>query len=125
LPQSISGEVLSINAGIGANVNRSGMKATKCISLSANPRAVGLQAASATLTVLHRRQRLFVLVVSLSAVLASGCQTFNMSPEKFAEQQRGHYDCTPEAKTVEVAGCLLYFLSACSGRRMPDPAPEP
>jgi len=125
LPQSISDDVLSINAFIGTNVNRCGMKATKCAALSANPRAVGLKSASAKFTVLRSRQRLFVAVVSLAALLASGCQTFNMSPEKFAEQQKGHYDCTPEAKTVEVAGCLLYFLSACSGRRMSDPAPEP
>ncbi len=123
--QSISGEVLSINAGICANVNTRGMRATECAALSANPRVVGLQSASAKLPVVHRRPRLFVSVVSLAALLASGCQTFNMPPEKFAEQQRGHYDCTPEAKTVEVAGCLLYFLSACSGRRMPDAAPEP
>jgi len=101
------------------------MKATKRTALSVNRRAIGLPSASAELTVVHRRQRLLVAVVSLSVVLISGCQTFNMSPEKFVEQQRGHYDCTPEAKTVEVAGCLLYFLSACSGRRMPDAAPEP
>jgi len=67
----------------------------------------------------------FISVVSISAVLASGCQTFNMSSEKFAEQQKGHYDCSPEAKTVEVAGSLLYFMTAGSGSRMPDPAPEP
>jgi hypothetical protein len=67
----------------------------------------------------------FLSVVSISAALASGCQTFNMTPEKFAEQQKGHYDCTPEARTVEVAGNLLYFLSAFSPRHMPDPAPEP
>jgi hypothetical protein len=99
------------------------MNATKCAALSANPRAVGFQSAGARLTV--DRQRLFVSVVSLSATLTSGCQTFNMSPEKFAEQQKGHYDCTPEARTVEVAGCLLYLLYPCLGRRMPDPPPEP
>jgi len=125
LLQSIFGDVLSIHAFIGADVNRRGMKATKCAVLSANPRAIGLPSASAKLTLLHRLQRSFILVVSLAAVLTSGCQTFNMSPEKFAEQQKGHYDCTPEAKTVEVAGLMLYFLTACSGRRMPDPAPEP
>ncbi len=125
LPQSISGDVLSINAFIGANGNRRGMKATKRTAFSVNRRAVGLQAVNAKLTFLHRRQRLFVSVVSLLAVLTSGCQTFNMTPEKFAEQQKGHYGCTPEAKTVEVAGSLLYFLTAFSGSRMPDPAPEP
>src|SRR6266545_2987445 len=103
------------------------MKATKCAVSSANPRAVGLQGAGRKLTGLHGRQRLFLSVISLSAVLASGCQTFNMSPEKFAEQQKGRYDCTPEARTVEAAGNVLYFLYflyPCSGRRMPDPAPE-
>ena len=119
MPQSISGDVLSINAFIGANGNRRGMKATKRIAFSVNRRA------TAKFTFLHRRQRLFVSVVSLLAVLTSGCQTFNMTPEKFAEQQKGHYGCTAEAKTVEVAGSLLYFLTAFSGSRMPDPAPEP
>jgi len=51
--------------------------------------------------------------------------TFNMSPEKFAEQQKGHYDDSPEARSVEVAGYLLYFLHPCSGWRTPDPASEP
>ena len=101
------------------------MKATKRTAFSVNRRAVGLQAVNAKFAFLHRRQRLFVSVVSLLAVLTSGCQTFNMTPEKFAEQQKGHYGCTPEAKTVEVAGSLLYFLTAFSGSRMPDPAPEP
>jgi len=67
----------------------------------------------------------FLSVIFLSAVLASGCQTFNMSPEKFAEQQKGHYDDTPEARIVEVAGYLLDFLNPCSGCRTPDPASEP
>ena len=125
MPQSISGDVLSINAFIGANGNRRGMKATKRTAFSVNRRAVGLQTVNAKLTFLHRRQRLFVSVVSLLAVLTSGCQTFNMTPEKFAEQQKGHYDCSPEARTVEVAGTLLYFLSACSPRHLPVPAPEP
>ena len=66
----------------------------------------------------------FLSVTFLSAVLASGCQTFNMSPEIFAEQQKGHYACTPEAKTVEAAGNLLYLLHFLGGCRMPDPAPE-
>jgi len=48
-----------------------------------------------------------------------------MSPEKFAEKQKGRYDCSPEARTVEVAGTLLYFMTAFSPRHMPDPAPEP
>jgi hypothetical protein len=72
-----------------------------------------------------RKHAGFLSAVSLSAVLVSGCQTFNMSPEKFAEQQKGHYDCTPEARTVEVAGCLVYFLHPLLGCRMLAPAPEP
>jgi len=48
-----------------------------------------------------------------------------MSQEKFAEQQNAHYDCSPEARTVEVAGSLLYFMTAGAGSRMHDPAPEP
>src|SRR2546425_6417491 len=99
------------------------MKATKSDALSANPPAIGLPSASAKLTLFHWRPRLFLSVVSLSAVLTTGCQTFNMSAEKFAEQQKGQYDCTPGSKTVEFAGCLLYFLYPCSGRRMPGPAP--
>jgi hypothetical protein len=86
---------------------------------------MGLPSASAKLTLLDRGQRLFVSVVSFSAVLTSGCQTFNMTPEKFAEQQKGRYDCSPEARTVEVAGCLLYFLQPCLGSRMPVPESEP
>ena len=66
----------------------------------------------------------FLSVSFLSAVLASGCQTFNMSPEKFAEQQKGHYDCSPEARTVEAAGSLLYVLQFLGGCRMSGPAPE-
>ena len=66
----------------------------------------------------------FLSVIFLSAVLASGCQTFNMSPEKFAEQQKGHYDCTAEARTVEAAGSLLYVLHFLGGCRMPGPVPE-
>ena len=66
----------------------------------------------------------FLSLIFLSAVLASGCQTFNMSPEKCAEQQKGHYDCTPEARSVEVAGFLVYFLHPLLSCRMPDPAPE-
>ena len=67
----------------------------------------------------------FLSVVSISAVLTCGCQTFNMTPEKFAEQQMGHYDCTAGGKALEVAGSLLYFLAPGSGSRMPDSAPEP
>ena len=67
----------------------------------------------------------FLSVVSISAALASGCQTFNMSPEKFAEQQKGRYDDTPEARTVEIAGYLLYFLHPLVGCHMPDSASEP
>ena len=67
---------------------------------------------------------MFLSVISLSAALACGCQTFNMSSEKFAEQQRGRYDCSPEARTVEVAGSLLYFLHPFLGYRMPGPVPE-
>jgi len=67
---------------------------------------------------------MFLSVISLSAALASGCQTFNMSSEKFAEQQRGRYDCSPEARTVEVAGSLLYFMRPFLGCRMPGPVPE-
>jgi hypothetical protein len=113
---SISGDVFSIHAFIGADVNGQAMKATECSSLSANPRAVGLQSA--------RRQRLFVWVAFLSAVLTSGCQTFNMTPEKFSEQQKGRYDCSPESRTVEVAGFLLYLLHPCWESRIPDPMPE-
>jgi len=98
LAQSISSEILSINAFIGVNANPWRMKVTK--------------------------RAAFFSLVSLSAVLASGCQTFNMSSEKFAEQQKGHYDCTAEARTVEVAGCVLYFLRPILGCRMPGPAPE-
>ena len=101
------------------------MKTTKCTAFSLNRRAVGLRSVNAKLTLLHRRQRFFVSAVSLAAALTSGCQTFNMTQEKFAEQQKGHYDCTPEAKTVEVAGCLLYVLYPLLGSRMPDPAPQP
>jgi hypothetical protein len=92
------------------------MKATECSSLSPNPRVVDLQSA--------RRQRLFVSVAFLTAVLTSGCQTFNMTPEKFAQQQKGRYDCSPEARTVEVAGSLLYFMHPFSGCRMTGPVPE-
>jgi len=63
-------------------------------------------------------------MVSLSALLTSGCQTFNMTPEKFSEQQKGRYDCSPESRTVEVAGTLLYFIGPFLGCRMPGPAPE-
>ena len=101
------------------------MKTTKRTAFSVNRRAVELPSASAKLKLFHGRQRLFVSLVSLAAVLTSGCQTFNMTQEKFAEQQKGHYDCTPEAKTVEVAGCLLYVLYPLLGSRMPDPAPQP
>jgi len=48
-----------------------------------------------------------------------------MSPEKFAEQQKGRYDDTPEARTVEIAGYLLYFLHPLVGCHMPDSASEP
>jgi hypothetical protein len=71
-----------------------------------------------------RRQRLFVSVAFLLALLTSGCQTFNMTPEKFAQQQKGRYDCSPEARTVEVAGTLLYFMGPFLGCRMPGPVPE-
>jgi len=125
LLRSISGEGLSINAFIGPNVNRCGMKATKSAELSANPRVGGVQAANAKLNLMHKGKRIFVSAVAFAAVLTSGCQTFNMTPEKFAEQQMGHYDCTAGGKTLEVAGTLLYFLAPASGSRMPDPAPEP
>ena len=125
LLQSIFGDELSINAFVGADDNPRGMKATKRTALSVDRRAIGLPSTSAQGTVIRRRQRLFVSVAFLLAVLTSGCQTFNMTPEKFAEQQMGHYDCTPGGKTMEVAGCLLYFLSPGMGSRMPDPAPEP
>ena len=125
LLQSIFGDELSINAFVGADDNPRGMKASKRTALSVDRRAIGLPSTSAQGTVIRRRQRLFVSVAFLLAVLTSGCQTFNMTPEKFAEQQMGHYDCTPEARTVVVAGSLLYFLSAFSGRRMPDSVPVP
>jgi len=93
------------------NVNRySGMKATKCISLSANPRAVGLQSSQRDTHRAPQASAIVRLVVSLSAVLASGCQTFNMSPEKFAEQQRGHYALHTGSEDCGSCGCLLYFL---------------
>jgi len=65
-----------------------------------------------------------VSAVSLLAVLTSGCQTFNLPPEKFAEQQMGHYESTPGTKTMEVAGCLLYLLHPSVGTRVSDPVPE-
>src|SRR5439155_23918541 len=102
-----------------------GMKTTTCAKSSAIPGAVGFPSTSAKLAALHRCRRLFLSVVSISAVLTSGCQTFNMSPEKFAEQQKGHYDDSPEARTVEVAGYLLYFLHPLVGCHMPDSASEP
>ena len=41
----------------------------------------------------------------------TGCQTFTMTEEKFAAQQRGIYKETPDAQAVEVAGLLLQFVS--------------
>ena len=89
------------------------MKATMCAAQSGNPLSNGLQAATAILTALHRRHPLFFPVAFLAAMLTSGCQTFNMSPEQFAEQQKGHYADTIEARGVEVFGTMLYILRPC------------
>ncbi len=111
--ESIAIEVLSINAIIGAGGNPLCMKATMCAAQSGNPLSNGLQAATAILTALHRRHPLFFPVAFLAAMLTSGCQTFNMSPEQFAEQQKGHYADTIEARGVEVFGTMLYILRPC------------
>jgi len=101
------------------------MKATHYATPSVIPGAVDLQSTRTKLTVRHGREKSIISAVFISALLTSGCLTFNMSPEKFAEQQKGHYDDTPEARIVEVAGYLLDFLNPCSGCRTPDPASEP
>ena len=89
LAQSIFGEVLSINPIISENVNRWGMKATNYATPSVIPGTVDLQSTRAKLTLDHGRERSIISAVFVSALLTSGCQTFNMSPEKFAEQQKG------------------------------------
>ncbi len=48
---------------------------------------------------------------SLVLVLGgAGCQTFNMTQEKFEQQQKGQYVQTPEAEAVEVSGWFLQFF---------------
>ena len=42
--------------------------------------------------------------------ILTGCQTFSLSEEQFAQQQQGNYSQSAEAQSVELAGWLMQFF---------------
>ena len=51
----------------------------------------------------------FILPVALAALLATGCQTFSLTEEDFAKQQRGEMVDSGVGEAVGIVGSLSYL----------------
>ncbi len=59
----------------------------------------------------------FSFLLSVLLLIGTGCQTFNMSDEKFAREQNGRYDKNDTGTAVECLGWPMQFIGPLlSGR---------